>query len=270
MYALSDVFYFFLYHVSGYRKKVVFENLRKSFPEKTDKEIKAIGRKYYKYLCDLFLETFKTLTISKNAMNEHCYLTPKAKALADDFAAKNQSMILVMGHLGNWEWAGNTSSLQMKQQLQVIYRPISNKYFNSLMYKMRTRFGARLITMKDTFSKMLANKEEVNTTVFVSDQAPPPENAYWTTFLNQDTPVFRGTELIARKINYPVVYAHLKRIKRGFYEIDAEVLCENPRSTAEGEISEMHTRKLERDIIAQPEVWLWSHRRWKHKRITKP
>ncbi len=270
MYALSDVFYFFLYYVSGYRKKVVFENLRKSFPEKTDKEIKAIGRKYYKYLCDLFLETFKTLTISKETMNEHCYLTPKAKALADDFAAKNQSMILVMGHLGNWEWAGSTSSLQMKQQLQVVYRPISNKYFNSLMYKMRTRFGARLITMKDTFSKMLANKEEVNATVFVSDQAPPPENAYWTTFLNQDTPVFRGTELIARKINYPVVYAHLKRIKRGFYEIDAEILCENPRSTAAGEISEMHTRKLERDIIAQPEVWLWSHRRWKHKRITNP
>jgi len=201
-------------------------------------------------------------------MQKHCYFTPEAKALFDKMAAENKSIILVMGHLGNWEWAGNTFSLQLKQQLYVIYHPISNKYFDWLMFKMRSRFGTKLIPMKDTFREMLENRAELNATAFIADQTPAPESAYWTTFLNQDTPVFKGTELIARKINYPVVYATVKRLKRGYYEMHAEVLCETPKATSEGEISELHTRKLERDIIAQPEVWLWSHRRWKHKRKT--
>lgn len=268
LYGVSNGMYFLLYRVLGYRKAVVFTNLKNSFPEKSDKEIDAIAKAYYKYLCDLFLETFKTLTISRKKMQEHCYFNPQAKELFDKLAAENKSIILVMGHLGNWEWAGNTVSLQLKQQLYVIYHPISNKYFDWLMHRMRTRFGTKLIPMKDTFREMLENRNELNATAFIADQTPPPANAYWTTFMHQDTPVFKGTELIARKINYPVVYATVKRVKRGYYEMFAEVICETPKSTADGEISELHTRKLERDIIAQPEVWLWSHRRWKHKRPT--
>lgn len=268
LYAVSDGLYFLIYRVLGYRKAVVMSNLRNSFPEKTDAEIKAITKAYYKYLCDLFLETFKTLTISKKKMLEHCYFHPQAKALFDKLAEENKSIVLVMGHLGNWEWAGNTVSLVLKQQLYVIYHPITNKYFDWLMYKMRTRFGTKLIAMKDTFREMLENRNELNATAFIADQTPTPVNAYWTTFLNQDTPVFRGTELIARKINYPVVYARVKRVKRGYYEMFAEVLTDNPKATSEGEVSEMHTRRLEKDIIDQPEVWLWSHRRWKHKRPT--
>ncbi|MBS1780687.1 MAG: lysophospholipid acyltransferase family protein [Bacteroidetes bacterium] len=267
LYAVSDGLYLLLYRVLGYRKDVVLANLRNSFPDKTEEEIQRIARNYYKYLCDLFLETFKTLTINKKTMLKHCYFNPKAKVLFDKLAEENKSIILVLGHLGNWEWAGNTVSLQLKQQLYVIYHPISNKYFDWLMYKMRTRFGTKLIAMKDTFREMLENRAELNATAFIADQTPAPESAYWTTFLNQDTPVFKGTELIARKINYPVVYATVKRVKRGEYELFAEMLCEVPKATTEGEISELHTRKLERDIIAQPEIWLWSHRRWKHKRI---
>ncbi len=265
LYKVSNGLYFILYKILGYRREVVLTNLRNSFPHKTEEEINTIAKSYYKYLCDLFLETFKTLTIDKKTMLEHCYFNPQAKALFDKLAAENKSIILVMGHLGNWEWSGNTVSLQLKQQLYVIYHPISNKYFDWLMYKMRTRFGTKLIAMKDTFREMLENRKELNATAFIADQTPAPENAYWTTFLNQDTPVFKGAELIARKINYPIVYATVKRVKRGYYEIFAEVICEEPKQTSEGEISELHTRKLEEDIIAQPEVWLWSHRRWKHK-----
>ncbi len=268
LYMVSNFFYILLYHILGYRKEVVHTNLRNSFPDKSEEEIKAIGKRYYKYLCDLFLETFKTLTISKEAMQKHCYFHPSAKELFDKLAAENKSIVLVMGHLGNWEWAGNTFSLQLKQQLYVIYHPIRNKYFDWLMYKMRTRFGTKLIAMKDTFREMLENRGELNATAFIADQTPAPESAYWTTFMHQDTPIFRGTELIARKINYPIVYATVKRVKRGEYVMYAELLCENPKATSEGEISEMHTRKLERDIIEQPEVWLWSHRRWKHKKPT--
>ena len=269
LYFISTGLYGLLYYVLGYRKGVVMENLRKSFPEKSEEEIKGIAKRYYKYLCDLFLETFKTLTVSKETMLKHCYFNPQAKAVFDKLAAENKSIVLVMGHLGNWEWAGNTFSLVNKHQLYVIYHPISNKYFDWLMYKMRTRFGTKLIAMKDTFREMLENREELNATAFIADQTPAPQNAYWTTFLNQDTPVFKGTEMISRKVNYTVVYATVKRVKRGYYEMFAEVLCENPKGTSDGEISELHTRKLEKDIREQPEVWLWSHRRWKHKRTNE-
>jgi len=268
LYLISDGFYVLLYYVIGYRKKIVLANLRNSFPDKSDKEIKRLCKDFYHYLCDLFLETFKTLTISKKAMLKHCYFSPQAKAVFDKVADEKKSIVLVMGHLGNWEWAGNTFSLQCKQQLYVIYHPLQNKQFNKLIIDMRTRFGTKLIVMKDTFREMVAKRSEVNATAFIADQTPLPDGAYWTTFLNQDTPVFKGTEKIAQKLKYPIVYACIKRVKRGQYEIFAEMLCENPAGTKEDEISEMHTRRLEKDIIAQPEVWLWSHRRWKHKRVT--
>jgi len=266
LYLASDFFYVLLYHGIGYRKQVVVTNLRNAFPEKSESEIQAITRNYYRYLCDLFLETFKTLTISKRKMLQHCLLTPEAKALFAQLAQEQKSIVLVLGHLGNWEWAGNTFSLVNNQQLYVIYHPIRNKYFNGLMYRMRTRFGTKLIAMKDTFREMLARKEEVNATAFIADQTPQPGNAYWTTFLNQDTPVFKGTEVIAKKLNYPVVYASVVRQKRGYYHIHAEMLIANPAEIPENVISEQHTKRLEKDIIKQPETWLWSHRRWKHKK----
>lgn len=250
----------------GYRRKVVEQNLRNSFPQKSEREIKAISKRYYKYLCDLFLETFKTLTISRSTMLKHCYFNPAATALFHKLAEENRSFILVMGHLGNWEWAGNTFSMECKHQLYVIYHPLRNKHFDGLMYRMRTRFGTKLIAMKDTFREMLGKRDELNATAFIADQTPSPDKAYWMTFLNQDTPVFMGTEIIAKKIGYPVVYTRIKRVKRGYYEIFAEILIDNPKQTSEGEISAQHTGRLEKDIIDQPEVWLWSHRRWKHKR----
>jgi KDO2-lipid IV(A) lauroyltransferase len=255
-----------LYYVTGYRKKVVLENLRKSFPNKSEAEINRLCKDFYHYLCDLLLETFKTLTITKKTMLRRCTFTNESKVLFDKLAQEKKSIVLVMGHLGNWEWAGNSFSMLCKQQLYVIYHPLTNKHFDSLIYNMRMRFGTKLIAMRNTYRDMVANRHEVNATAFIADQTPSPEGAYWTTFLNQDTPVFKGTEKIAQKLNFPIVYACVKRVKRGFYEIHAKMLVENPAGTKEGEISELHTRQLEGDIIAQPEVWLWSHRRWKHKK----
>ncbi len=266
LYGFSYCVYVLLYRIIGYRKKVVLQNLRNSFPGKSDAEINKIAKDFYRHLCDLFLETFKTLTISKEAMLRHCYFAPGAKELFDRLAAENRSIILVLGHYGNWEWGGNTFGLLCQQQLYVIYHPLANKHFDALMYKMRTRFGNKLIAMKHTFKEMLAHKAELNATAFIADQTPSNQNAYWTTFMHQDTPVFWGTEIIAKKLNRPVVYLSINKVKRGYYEMNARMLCEQPAGTAEGEISEMHTRQLERDIIARPEIWLWSHRRWKHKR----
>lgn len=266
LYLLSDVFYFLMYTVVGYRKKVVFKNLRNSFPDKTDDEIKKLAKAYYHYLCDMTLEIFKTLTISRKAMLRHCNFDEASLKLFKSLAEQNKSAILTMGHLGNWEWAGNVYSILRQQQLSVIYHPLSNKHFNRLMYQMRTRFGTRLVPMRNILKDILNNRDKTTVTVFISDQTPPPEKAHWMTFLNQETPVFKGTEVIAKKLNYPVLYATIKRIKRGYYNISVVMLEENPENTADGYITELHTKRLEKDILAQPEVWIWSHRRWKHKR----
>ena len=199
-------------------------------------------------------------------MLRHCTIDPEALALFQDLAAKDQSTILILGHYGNWEWAGNTFSLLCPQPLSIIYHPISSQAFNRLMYHIRTRFGSGLISMNDTFKTMVRQKGTLTATAFIADQTPQPQRAHWMTFLNQDTPVFMGAETIARKLDYPIVYATVKRLRRGYYTIYAERLVEAPAASAEGEISELHTRRLEKDIIAHPEIWLWSHKRWKHAR----
>lgn len=266
LYLFSDLVFVLLYYVIGYRKSVVTENLKNSFPEKTEKEISILRRKFFCYLCDLFLETFKTLTISKSSMLKHCRFDPKSLSLINKMHEERKSILLVLGHLGNWEWGGNAFSLQCKHQLYVIYHPLQNKYFNKLIVGMRMRFGTKLIEMKNTFRDLLANKKIISATAFIADQTPPPESAYWTKFLNQDTPVFQGTEKIARKLNYPIIFINVKKISRGYYVLLAETLCENPASFSHGKISELHTKKLEEEIYQRPETWLWSHRRWKHKR----
>jgi Kdo2-lipid IVA lauroyltransferase/acyltransferase len=264
LYLLSDVVYVLLYHVLHYRRKIVRQNLTKSFPEKQKKEIGEIEDRFYRYFCDLFLETFKTLTISKENMVKHCEFTPETLSVFNQLAEENQSFMVVMGHFGNWEWGGNTFSICCKHQLYVIYHPLSNKYFNGLVYRMRTRFGTRLIAMKDTLRDMLKNRNELTATAFIADQSPLPDRAYWMNFMNQDTPVFLGIEKIALKIRYPIVYITISRVKRGYYKVFAERI-ELPLENQEtGAITEIHTRKLEADIRSQPENWLWTHRRWKH------
>lgn len=203
-------------------------------------------------------------------------MNDKAVKLFEKYYNEKKNVIIVLGHLGNWEWGGNAFSLQCKHQLYVIYHPLQNKYFDRLIYTMRTRFGTKLIERKNTFREMLRIKNnrsshqlsepEISATAFIGDQTPSPENAHWTVFMNQNTPVFKGTEVIARKLNYPIVYVNIHRISRGKYELSAETICENPASTSDGEISELHTKKLETEIKKSPETWLWSHKRWKHKR----
>jgi Kdo2-lipid IVA lauroyltransferase/acyltransferase len=266
LYLFSDGVYFLLYRVLGYRRQVVFQNLVKSFPEKQEKEIREIERRFYRYFCDLFLETFKTLTISREKMVKHCEFAPETLAIFNQLAEENQSFIIAMGHFGNWEWGGNTFSICCKHQLYVIYHPLTNKYFDGLTYRMRTRFGTRLISMKDTLRDMLNNRNDLTATAFISDQAPLPDRAYWMTFLNQDTPVFLGMEKIAMKIRYPIVYITIRRVKRGYYKVFAERIELPSELQKTGTITEIHTRKLEADIRSQPENWLWTHRRWKHKR----
>jgi Kdo2-lipid IVA lauroyltransferase/acyltransferase len=266
LYFFSDCIYVLLYHLLRYRRVVVRQNLEKSFPEKPVNEIRVVEKRFYRYFCDLFLETFKTLTISRSSMIRHCTLTPGTQAIFDRLTEENQSFMIVMGHFGNWEWGGNTFSICCKHQLYVIYHPLSNKYFNGLMFKMRTRFGTRLIAMKDTLRDMLGNRNQLTATAFIADQSPLPDHAYWMNFMNQATPVFLGIEKIALKIRYPIVYISIRRVKRGYYQVFAERIEVPLQLQTTGTITELHTRRLEADIRRQPENWLWTHRRWKHSR----
>jgi KDO2-lipid IV(A) lauroyltransferase len=266
LYVVSDFLNLILFRIVGYRKKVVMENLRNSFPGKSEEELYRICKKFYHHLCDFFLETIKILTISRKELLKRCQFTPEAFDVFSRFAAQNKSVLLVMGHNGNWEWSCNAFNMLSRHQLFVVYHPITNKYFDDLMHRIRSRYGTKLIPMKNTYKEMVVNKNGLNATAFVADQTPQPDHAYWTTFLNQDTPVFKGMEVIAKKMNLAVLYTSVKKVKRGYYEMNAEVLSENPQEAAEGELSEKFIRRLERDIISQPETWLWSHRRWKHKR----
>ena len=260
LYGLSDGFCFIVRLIS-YRREVITQNLKRSFPEKSEKEIGSLVSAYYSYFCDLTLETIKTLKMTEKESNERV-IFGNPDWLRKLYEEK-RSIILVLGHYGNWEWAGPAVTLNTGFQLVVIYRPLTNQYFEQMMVGMRTRFGTRIIPVTQTLRDMVANRGNLTATAFVADQAAPT-NAYWTTFLNQDTSVFTGPEKLATKFNYPVIYLHITQPKRGYYVVQPELLFEVPNKTKPDEISESFTRRLEKAIIEYPPLWLWSHRRWKH------
>ncbi len=264
LYVISDGLYFLIFYIVGYRKKVVLENLRNSFPEKSDLEIKFIRKKFYQYLCDLILETIKTITWTEEDVKNRVQM--KDVQMLDDLYQKKKSIVIVMGHLGNWEWAGPCFSLHCKHQLFVVYLPLSNPYFEKMFSGSRTKFNTKIVPKKNTLRSMISNKAIISATALIADQAPTPINtALWTKFLHQDTPVFNGPEKVAKMMDFPVVYMHVKRVKRGYYEVWPKLLFDKPKETSETEITFAFNRILEEGIMEQPETWLWSHRRWKYK-----
>ena len=239
-------------------------NLKNSFPEKTEDELRSIEKKFYHYFFDLILETVKTLTISPKTLQKR--LTFTDTEVFEKYQKKNQSIIIVMGHYGNWELGGARFALEPYHKLIVVYHPLKNKKFDKLIYHMRTRLGNGLYAMNNTLRGMLADRNNLTATAFIADQTPSPKGAFWMDFLNQDTPFFVGTGKIANKLNYPVVYVTVQRTKRGYYNITIEDLCESPKDVTPEEIVQAFSKRLEQDIVKSPETWLWSHRRWKHKR----
>lgn len=262
LYLLSDFLYVIIYCVFGYRKKIVYHNLKLSFPEKSEREIFSIRKQYYHYLADLIVETVKCFSISKKEILKRLDF-PK------DFTRKNnlegKSFILLLGHMGNWEWAGLTYSAYGEYKMHIVYHQLSNKKFDELMYKMRSKFGAHLSKMEDTLRGMLALKNQATVTCLVADQNPSPKNAYWTNFLNRKTAFFKGPFKLAQKFNQPIIYINIKRVSRGKYLAEPTLVSYDSKSASEDEILEKFVRLLEKNIQDTPPYWLWSHRRWKHK-----
>ncbi|MFZ4796544.1 MAG: lysophospholipid acyltransferase family protein [Bacteroidia bacterium] len=264
LYLMSDGLCFLAFNIIGYRKKVVYTNLRNSFPNYTEKEINAIAKKFYSHLFDTILETFKLLTISKNGLKKHGVYTNLE--VMDEIINQNKSFVILTGHMGNWEWLPTIWHLEGNANIVGIYHKLSSPFFEWFTKNMRERFGIQMITMENTLRGMIANKNKLTGTGFIADQTPSGDNAHWIQFLNQDTPVFLGAEKLAKKFNYPVVYCHVIKPRRGYYEIKIDIITMEPQKTPDFYIIEEFNKLLEADIINQPEIWLWSHRRWKHKR----
>lgn len=266
LFAFSDFFFLIIFYAIGYRRKIVRMNLANSFPEKTGKELKSIEFRFYRYFVDMIMEMLKLFTMNPEQKMARCKMDAESQALFGKLYADKRSSIVVFGHYGNWEYCPSGLPLQTDFQSYVIYHPLSNPYFDRLMSRLRTSSGSKLYTMAGTLKGMIANRDELNMTAFLSDQSPRRKGAYWTKFLNQDTPVFRGPEKIAQKLRMAVIYGSLERVKRGKYVFHSCLICEDASETQPGEITEAHLHLLEKDIRTAPEYWLWTHRRWKHKK----
>lgn len=268
LYGISSLFYVLVFYVLRYRREVVDGNLRKSFPEKTEAERAKISRQFYLHFCDVFFETLKLLSISKTTFRRRCQMDEASQQIFKKYFAQKRSVIGVMGHCGNWEWGAIAHQVYFDRLITGVYHPLSNKTMDGFMRRLRSRFGGDIIPMSGLYKRLLIlQRDNRDTTIgLIADQTPPPESAYWTLFLNQDTGVFNGTEKLARKFNYPVLFMNVKKLRRGYYQLSVSELCTEPAQLPEGSISELHSRHLEKNIHEQPYTWLWTHRRWKHTR----
>lgn len=265
LYALSDGLYILFYYMFGYRKKVVLQNIRNSFPDKTEKEHIEICKKFYRHFCDLVVESLKTFTISEKEVLKRVICTNPE--VIDKYFDQKRSVIIAGGHYNNWELFAVAVDALIKHKTVGIYKPLSNKYFDDKMRGTRGKYGLEMISTKDVKTFFDTHINVLTATIFGTDQSPSnPNNAYWMKFLNQDTGVLFGAEKFAKEYNYPVVYGRLNKLKRGHYSLDFTDVTETPTETAYGEITEKITLLLEKDIQDIPQYWLWTHRRWKHKR----
>jgi KDO2-lipid IV(A) lauroyltransferase len=267
LYLFSDFLYLILYRLAGYRKKVVAANLANSFPEKTEAERSKLVPLFYKNLCDVIVETVKLASIGPEEMQRRAHFPDLP--LLRQYVDAGMPVIVLGAHLANWEWALGAGAVSFGFPVDGVYKPLSNAFFEWFMLRSRSRLGAHLFKMKDTMRDMVKRKGISRAISFLSDQTPPRgEIQYWTTFLNQETPFFVGGDKLAASFKYPVLFMGTKRVKRGFYEYNFEFIYDGKTELPKNEhsITEAYARKLERCIRENPADYLWSHKRWKHKR----
>lgn len=264
LFKISSLLKVIVFDIFGYRKHVIWSNLSQSFPNKTEKEITEIISKFQLHLTDIIVETIKCRTLTKTELQSRFVF--ENLELFNRYHEQDRSIITVLGHYGNWEMAGLAYSVSARHKPNLVYRPLSNRAFNELILSVRTRFGGDLIPEGKIFKRMyLEHKEGVVTnTALIGDQTPLKNRGQNVKFLDRLTPFYEGPEQLARRFNNPVIFARVKKVKRGHYTCRFELITDNPCSLSEGVITKIHAKKLQESIVEQPEYWLWSHRRWKH------
>ncbi|MBF6629323.1 MAG: lysophospholipid acyltransferase family protein [Proteiniphilum sp.] len=269
LYVMSDILYWLAYHLVRYRRVHVRRNLKNAFPHKTIREVRKIEKAFYHHLCDYFVESVKMLHMTEKEAHERMKF--EHTEIIDQWTKEGKSCLLCLGHYANWEWVTSIGlHLSPRAELGLIYKRLHSEAFDQLYLKIRSHFGAKPIEMKSAFRKMIRLKNEGKTMTvgFLADQRPSrKQDQYWTTFLNQDTPVQTGMGKIGAHLGMPVAYLDIIKIKRGYYTGKIEVLSTNASMERDYDIMERYMRKLEETVLKEPAYYLWSHNRWKFKKI---
>jgi Kdo2-lipid IVA lauroyltransferase/acyltransferase len=265
LYRLSNGVAWLLFKVVGYRKKVVFKQLRDSFPDKSSAEINRIAWDSYRNLSDIILESFKGFSMTKADFNErYIFINPQ---LVHDATELGGNSIHMGAHFSNWEWGVISVPLFVKRHIVGMYKPLSNKYIEKYGRNQRGQFGIELVPIGETSAAFERLKGTPTAFFFLSDQNTNSDKAHWVTFFNQDTACPYGGDKYARQYNYPVYYLEMQRVKRGYYQASFEKMAENARILPDEEVTRRFMVRLEKTILSKPENWLWSHKRWKKKRL---
>lgn len=266
LYVFSDLLFILLYYFPAYRRKVVMLNLENSFPEKSPEERRKIARKFYRHLADLFVETLKLTHLGNRELKKRFAITNPE--LFKRLLESGHDLVVVHSHYNNWEWLVSLP-LYSEYRVVCIYKPLQSRTFDRFLNGLRSRNNMILTPMKHVIREIVTNREKNIRAMygFIADQTPAkPDIRYYTTFLNQDTPVYLGIERIAERYGMPVVFFNVQKIKRGYYSLTLELLFEKTTGLPEYTVTEAHVRRLEELIRQNPEYWLWTHRRWKYKR----
>lgn len=267
LYRLSDGLAFLLHRIIGYRREVVWDNLRRSFPEKTEAELAIIARRSYRNMTDVMLETLKSHTMPVREIERRCVsLNPE---LLNRHLDRGQSVILSGAHYGNWEYSGIAMPPCFHGTTVTAFKPIANRLTDDYVSRARARTGMVLVPMEETFTVLRRREQQGLPSVYLllADQSPSNrKTAQWVPFLNQDTPHLPGIDVLGRKFRMPVVFYRVRRVRRGFYEVDYFDICPDPAAANETDITRAFAQRLESVIREKPEDWLWSHKRWKMKR----
>lgn len=265
LYMISNFLFVLMYYLIGYRKKVILNNLRNSFPDKSEDEIQLIAKKFYGRFADYIVETLKAITITKEELTRRMkVLNPE---VVDPYLNKGQSGVFMVSHQFNWEWVILTSSVVLPAQIDGIYKKLSHPKMDKLVLDSRSRFGAHLMEKDRSLRDIVKRKDILRLIGIVADQLPilhSKAEKYWTTFLNQETAFYAGGERISKMIKAPVFFIDVHRPRRGYYELEFKVIAEPPYDKSGHEILDSYVKATEKLIQREPEGWLWSHKRWKY------
>ncbi|RZP03427.1 MAG: lipid A biosynthesis acyltransferase [Flavobacteriales bacterium] len=265
LYVISSFLYFLVYYIFGYRKKVVNGNLKLCFPDKSKKEIKSIEKKFYLHLCDMLVESIRSISISEAEIRERYKFTNIEEV--NKIEEANKSIMLMCAHYASWEWIFIIQKY-VTTDGYAIYKKIENKYFDQLIRKIRAKYNTNLITNKETFTSMRAHKRLGKKGIygFLSDQSPKLKSAYyWKEFMNIKVPVHTGAEKLAKELDLAIVFFKTKKIKRGYYETTFKTVTLNPNEIEDYQITDLFINYLEDMIHEEPAYYLWTHKRWKHR-----
>lgn len=265
LYFISDCFYFLVYYVIGYRKKVVLYNLKLAFPNKSTKELKKIRKQFYHHLVDVFIEMLKSFTVSKEEVYKR-YKFPNIDFFTELYK-DGKSVIIVGPHYANWEWIMSLDSF-VDYQGYAAYTRINNPYFNNKVMQSRSKFGTRLIQTSKIISEMQKNDINNEQAMYglLSDQSPQLKKThYWSEFLGVKVPIHTGAEMLAKKFDMNLVYMETKKIKRGYYETTFSLITDDSRKFPDYQLTDIFLEKVEKQIRNKPEYYFWTHKRFKHK-----